>query len=145
MLNDKEIAELNQIWRDVADTEDFSKWEKSRYMDNLPIDFESWTQARDSALARQKAHAEATKSKLRAELEAERLEAASKSDAKIELELAADKKRLQNQWLVDHPGKTEADFNGQAWHLLKENLIAERDAAQMEAEMQAARASAVYF
>jgi hypothetical protein len=51
----------------------------------------------------------------------------------------------QNQWLVDHPGKTEADFNQQAWHLLKSNLIAGRDAAQMEAEMRNARASMVYF
>ncbi len=74
-----------------------------------------------------------------------RLAGQAKADAEIELSFSAEKKRLQNQWLVDHLGKTEPDFNKEAWHLLKSNLIAERDAAQMEAEMRKARASMDYF
>jgi hypothetical protein len=145
MLNDKEIAELDKIWRDVNETSDFYKWQDIRRTAGLSMDFASWTDARDSALARQKADVEAGKRKRTAELEAERLAEQAKLDASIELELAADKRRLQNQCLADHPGKTEADFNGQAWHLLRSNLLAERADAQMEAEMRNARASMDYF
>ncbi|MEJ7862360.1 MAG: hypothetical protein WKF90_12085 [Pyrinomonadaceae bacterium] len=145
MLNDKEIAEMNEVLQAVNETSEFYKWQDLRRTAGLSMDHESWEQARDSALWRQKAHAESGKRQRTADLEAERLAEKAKADASVELELAADKKRLQNQWLVDHPGKTEADFNKEAWHLLKENLIAERDAAQMEVEMEAARASTVYF
>jgi hypothetical protein len=145
MLNDEEIAEMNGVLQDVADTSDFYKWQASRFVDKLPMDHESWEKARDSALWRQKAHAAAGKRNRTADLEAERLAEKAKSDASVELELAADKRRLQNQWLADHPGKTEAAFNREAWHLLKENLIAERADAQMQIEMQEARASMDYF
>jgi hypothetical protein len=141
MLNEKETNELNKIWRDVNETSDFPKWQNSRRTAGLSMDFASWEKARDAALARQKAHADEGQRKHHAELERMRLADQAKADAEIELELAADKRRLQNQWLVDHPGKTEADFNQQAWHLLKSNLIAERDAAQMEVEMRNARMS----
>ena len=145
MLNDKEIAEMNEILQAVNDTEEFYKWQDIRRTAGLSMDFASWEKARDLALWRQKAHAEEGRRKYLAELEAERAKKQAKSDASIELELAADKKRLQNQWLVDHPGKTESDFNKEAWHLLKANLIAERADAQMELEMLAQRASMDYF
>ncbi len=145
MLNDEEIAEMNQVMQDVNDTLEFHKWQDIRRTAGLSMDFESWQKARDLALWRQQAHAEAGKRKRTADLEAERLTAQAKADAEIELELASDKKRLQNQWLADHPNKTEAAFNREAWHLLKENLIAERAEAQMQIEMLNARASMVYF
>ncbi|MEJ7862143.1 MAG: hypothetical protein WKF90_10985 [Pyrinomonadaceae bacterium] len=145
MLNENEIKEMNQVLQAVADTSEFHKWQDLRRTAGLSMDHESWEQARDSALWRQKAHAESGKRQRTANLEAERLTAQAKMDAEIELELASDKKRLQNQWLADNPNKTEADFNRQAWHLLKENLIAERADVQMEVEMRAVRASMDYF
>ncbi len=145
MLNDKEIAEMNEVLQAVNETSEFYKWQDLRASAGLSMDHASWENARDSALARQKAHAAEGKYKHRLELVAERFAEQAKYDAEIELELAADKRRLQNQWLVDHPGKTEADFNKEAWHLLKSNLIAERADAQMEAEMRNARASMDYF
>jgi hypothetical protein len=145
MLNEKELAEMNGIWQAVADTEDFYKWQNSRRADGLSMDFASWEKARDLALRRQKTHAEEGKRKHHAERESERLAKQAEADASTELELAADKRRLQNQWLADNPGKSESDFNKEAWHLLKSNLIAERADAQMEAELQRARASMDYF
>ncbi len=90
MLNDTEIAELDKIWRDVADTEDFYKWQNSRRSAGLSMDHKSWQQARDSALARRKADAEAGKRKRTADLERMRLAGQAKADAEIELSFSAE-------------------------------------------------------
>jgi hypothetical protein len=145
MLNENEIKEMNQVMQDVNDTLEFHKWQDIRRTAGLSMDFESWEKARDLALWRQAAHAEAGKRNRTAEIEAERLTAQAKMDAEIELELASDKRRLRNEWLVNNPTQTPSDFERKAWHLLKENLIAERADAQMEVEMRAAKASMDYF
>jgi hypothetical protein len=145
MLNENEIKEMNLVLQDVADTSDFYKWQDIRRTAGLSMDHASWEKARDLALWRQKAHAEAGKRNRTAELEAERLAEKAKFDASVESELAADKKRLQNEWLVNNPTQTPADFDKKAWHLLKENLIAARADVQMQIEMRSARASMDYF
>jgi hypothetical protein len=96
------------------------------------------------ALWRQKAHAEAGKRKRTAEREAERLTAQAKLDAEVELSLAPEKKRLQNQWLVNNLTRTPSDFEKKVWHLLKENLFEQRKNEAFEAELQSQRASGRY-
>jgi hypothetical protein len=84
-----------------------------------------------------KRSATATKASLQAEREAERTRYKRENEAS----LAEDKKRLKNEWLANNPNLTAADFERKAWHLLKANLIRERENAQIEAELAAARSA----
>jgi len=60
------------------------------------------------------------------------------------LQLADEKRRLQNEWLANNPNQTAADFEKKAWHLLKENLIEQRRNDALSAEIQSAQASGRY-
>ena len=61
------------------------------------------------------------------------------ADAAIDREIEPQKQMLKRQWLADHPGKSESDFERSAWPLLRENLVAERDENIRQATLAATR------
>lgn len=63
-------------------------------------------------------------------LEAERKAKLDEAEAAFDAEIAPEKLRLRRQWLADHPGRSERDFDKEAWPHLRENL---KDQAQAEA------------
>ncbi len=89
-------------------------------------------QERLAQLARDRSNAE-TRRKYLAGLDAEKAEKRKLHDIATDLELEPQKQTLRRQWLVDHPGKTSAQFESGAWPLLRENLITERTQRAYEA------------
>jgi hypothetical protein len=124
---------MNKIWQAVNQTQSFDEWYELRLSGDQPRTHADWIEARDLALANQKAHAAKTKQKHLAALEGDRKASETDSERRLETELEPEKRRLQNQWLADHPGKTVDDFNKEAWHLLRANLLEERANAVKEA------------
>jgi hypothetical protein len=119
--------------------QDYHVWFEHRRQAGLATNHETWKNEREAALARQKADNAAMRREYLARLEAQRADEQARYGREIEAELAEDKTRLRNEWLANNPTLTAADFERKAWHLLKSNLIAERENAQMQAELAAAR------
>jgi hypothetical protein len=124
---------------------DFATWQYKRKQKNLLATHDEWVSHKQYNESESRRLNDEAKQRRRARVEAELRADKAQTQQTVELELAADKKRLQNQWLVNNPTQTPADFEKKAWHLLKENLVAERSDAQMEAEMRSARAEMDYF
>ncbi len=123
---------------------DYGKWSFERRRAGLSTDHDVWKQARDQTLVRQQAENGELRQKYLAKLDDEKKARQAETDAQTDLELAPEKRRLQNQWLADHPGKNESDFDKQAWHLLRENLIEQRNADSLNAEIQRQKASGLF-
>ncbi len=125
-------------WQSEQDqiTLDFSKWSQQRTRAKLSNSHGLWVQQRDDVLARQRSDNAEARRKYLAKLDDDRKAKQAETDAQIELSLAPEKKRLQNEWLANNPTQTSADFEKKAWHLLKENLIEQQKAASLEAEIQ---------
>jgi hypothetical protein len=121
--------------------QDYHVWFEHRRQAGLATDHETWKNEREAALARQKADNAAMRREYLARLEAQRADEQARYDSEIEASLAEDKTRLQNEWLANNPTLTAEDFERRTWNLLKANLIQERENAQMQVELQAARAS----
>jgi hypothetical protein len=68
----------------------------------------------------------------------------SRKSTKIDAGLEPQKQFLNREWLANNPTETPAGFEKKAWHLLKENLIAQRNAEVLNANLKAARASERY-
>lgn len=64
-----------------------------------------------------------------AALEAERRAKAQDHEAEIEAALEPRKQQLKRQWLVDHPDRSDADFERHAWPKLCANLVADDEEA----------------
>ncbi len=139
-----------QIKQSIAQSEqdnitlDYSKWSFQQTRAGRSNSHDLWQQERDRTLARQQSENAEVRRKYLGGLEQQRKAKQDEADAQIELELAPTKKRLQNQWLVDNPTQTPADFDKKAWHLLKENLIEQRNSEVMNAEIQAQAATGRY-
>lgn len=128
-----------------TELQDYHVWFEKRRQAGLSTDHETWQKQREAALLRQKVDNAATRREYLAGVEAKRADEQARYEREIEASLEPEKTRLKNEWLANNPTLTAADFERETWHLLKANLIAERDAAQMEAEMQKARASMDFF
>ncbi len=101
-------------------------------------DHDLWKQERDRTLARQRSdNAEARRQRL-AGLERQRKAKQAETDAEIDLELAPEKRRLQNDWLANNPDLTEADFEKKTWQHLRANLIEQRKTEAINAKIQSA-------
>ncbi len=141
------MTEQEKIQKSMAQIEadninlDYTKWSFERRRAGLPTNHDLWQNARDQTLARMKADNAESRQRYLSKLADEKAERQRERDAEIDLELAPTKKRLQNQWLVDNPTQTVADFDKKAWHLLKENLIEQRNADSLNAEVQRQAAS----
>ncbi len=143
-MTDEQIQQSVAQAEQDATTLDYSKWSFQQRQQKLSTDHDLWKQTRDAVLdRRQRDNATARHNHLN-KLENERKAEQSAMDAKIDLELAPTKKRLQNEWLANNPTQTAADFEKKAWHLLKENLIEQRSADIMNATIQSQAASGRY-
>jgi hypothetical protein len=135
-LESSEIRNETDRARQDNITLDFAKWNFQRIQAKLPASHDLWQQERDAVLRRQQSDNAAARARYLNKLDDERAAKQSERDTEIDNELEPEKRRLRNQWLADHPSKTEADFNREAWHLLKENLIEQHNAASLEATKQ---------
>ncbi len=145
------MTEQEKIRQSMAQTEadninlDYTKWSFQQRRANLPYSHQEWEQVRERTLARQQSENVETRRKYLDGLEQQRKAKQAEMDAAIELELAPEKRRLQNEWLANNPTQTVADFEKKAWHLLKENLIEQRNADSFNAEIQRQKASGLYY
>ncbi len=141
MTTKEEIEQ--SMWQIEADNTnlDYGKWSFERRRAGLPFTHEIWQNARDQTIQRQQSENSELRRKYLEKLDDEKKARQAETDAQTDLELAPTKKRLQNQWLVDNPTQTAADFEKKAWHLLKENLIEQRNADSFDAEVQRQAAS----
>lgn len=119
-----------------AITLDYSKWSFQQRQMKRSDDHGLWQQERDRVLSRQQSDNAAARQRYLDKLESDRKAKQAETDDRIELSLAPEKRRLQNEWLANNPGQTAADFETKAWHLLKENLIEQRTSELMKAELQ---------
>ena len=139
-----------QIKQQIAQSEqdeitlNYSKWSAQQRQLKLSDDHNLWQIERDRTFARQKSDNVEAGRKYQAKLEAAKAEKQREHDAEIDLELAPAKKRLQNEWLAAHPNETAADFEKKAWQHLRTNLIEQRTADSINAEIQAQTESGRY-
>ena len=77
-------------------------------------------------------------------LAAKKAEERRRHEAETDARLAPAKARARRDWLIAHPGKEAADFDREAWPLVRENLIEDEAAARVEATKAALRASGQY-
>lgn len=131
----KTQQEMETQWQTQQDaiTLDFSKWSQQRTRAKLSNSHDLWIQQRDDVLARQQSENAELRRKYLNGLEAAKVERQTMRDAEIDLELADERRRLQNEWLANNPTQTPKDFTEKAWHLLRENLIARRELDNKEA------------
>ncbi len=87
---------------------------------------------------------EAARKKYLAELDARREVRRQEADKALELQLEQKKQYLMRDWLAQHPGKTDADFNKQAWPLLRQNILEDDKRATADATKQRLRQSGNY-
>jgi hypothetical protein len=128
----------NEIYqaRQDAITLDYAKWNFQRIQAKLPASHDLWQQERDAVLDRQRRDNAEARARYLTKLDEKRAAKQSEYDAQINAELEPEKKRLQNEWLANNPTQTAADFEKKAWHLLKENLVEQHNAASLEATKQ---------
>jgi hypothetical protein len=135
-MTDKELKQsITQAEQDAI-TLDYSKWGEQRRQAKLSNDHSQWQIERDKTLTRQQSDNADVRRAYLAKIDGERLAKQAEADAQVETQLQPEKKRLQNEWLANNPGATVADFEKKAWHLLKENLIEQRNGEAMNAEIQ---------
>ncbi len=139
-MTEQEKQQIAQAEQDII-TLDFTKWSFQQRQANRPTNHELWQQERDRTLAKQQSENSELRRKYLEKLGDEKKARQAETDAQTEAELQPEKRRLQNQWLVDNPTQTAADFEKKAWHLLKENLIEQRNADSFDAEVQRQAAS----
>ncbi len=125
-------------------TLNFDLWSAQRRAQKLDGSHSLWQQEKQAVLSRWQAENDETRQRYLTSLNDEREAKAAESQAKIDAELEPQKQILKRQWLADHPGKTENDFNRKAWIHLRQNLVEQRDAEVMNANLKAARATGRY-
>lgn len=67
----------------------------------------------------------------------------SEMDTAIDRELEPQKIRLRNEWLANNPNFNESDFEKRAWIHLRQNLIEQRNAGSLNAEIAAQMAKGI--
>ena len=137
MTDEQTKQQIAQAEQDEI-TLNYSKWSFQQRRLKLSANHNLWQQERDRVLARQQSDNAEAGRKYRATLEAAKAEREREHDAQIDRELEPQKQRLKREWLANNPNQTAADFEKKAWHLLKENLIEQRNAEAFEAEKQRA-------
>jgi len=143
-MTEKELQQQIDRAMQDATTLDYTKWSYARRQAKLSDDHSLWQIERDRTLARQRSDNNEARARYNTKLEAERAAKKADADAQIEAALAPEKRRLQNEWMVNHPDKTAEDFNKSAWIHLRENLIEQRKNEAMNAEIQLQSATGRY-
>jgi hypothetical protein len=143
MTNEQIKQQIAQSEQDAI-TLDYTKWSYARRQAKLSDDHNLWQTERDRTLARQRSDNAEARAGHHAKLEADRKAKQTETDAQTELELASEKRRLQNEWLANNPTQTPADF-ASVWHLLKENLLEQKKIEAMNAEIESQSATGRYL
>jgi hypothetical protein len=100
-------------------------------------ELEKLKQERDDTVIQQRIENDELRRKYLAGLEAAKDEKRREHEREIDAELEPAKQRLKRAWLANNPAFTEFDFEKKAWILLRQNLLEERNAASLNAEIQA--------
>ncbi len=143
-MTDEQIQQqYNQTMQDET-TLDYSKWSNRQRQLKLSDDHDLWEQERDRVLSRQRIDNLTAKSRHLASLEAKRANERAAAAADIDRQLEPQKQTLMRDWLANHPGKTAADFEKNAWTLLRQNLVEQRENEIMQATIESQKATGRY-
>jgi hypothetical protein len=106
-------------------------------------DFTRQREAEQAAAERQRqadaAENQAARDAYLGRVAAERETQRAAAEALVDADLAAERTRLERQWLADHPDRTAADFRTHAWPQLRANLVEQRAAETLERNKQQLR------
>ncbi len=148
MTNEQQVAqqEMEMKWQTERDaiTLDYSKWSQQRTRAKLSNDHTLWQEQRDHVLARQQSENAEARRKYLSGLEATKAEKQREFGAQVDAELEPQKQTAMREWLANHPDQTAADFEKKAWHLLRENLIEQRNTEVLESTKRQMQASGRY-
>ncbi len=100
-------------------------------------ELERMKQERDETVARQRIENDELRRNRLAQLEARKDEKRREHEREIDVELEPAKQRLKRDWLANNPAFTEFDFEKKAWILSRQNLVEQRNAASLNAEIAA--------
>ena len=103
---------------------------------NLSTDHDLWQTERDNVLSRQRFDNAIAKRDYLAKLEAEKENKRKLDELALDNELEPQKQRLMREWLANNPSFTETDFEKKAWQHLRMNLVEQRNADILNAEIQ---------
>jgi regulator of protease activity HflC (stomatin/prohibitin superfamily) len=102
-----------------------------RYKNQLAAEHDASVRAEADAQNERARQNAATRDAYLARLEAEREAERAEADAALDAKLAPQKDRICREWLANHLGKTEADFE-QAWKILRPNAVADLKSSEHE-------------
>jgi len=102
-----------------------------RYKNQLAAEHDARVRAEADAQNERARHNAATRAAYLSRLEAEREAKRAEADATLDAKLAPQKERTRREWLANHLGKTEADFE-QAWAILRPNVVADLKSSEHE-------------
>jgi hypothetical protein len=143
-MSEIELKQSIAMAQQDATTLDYSKWCEQRRQAKLSTDHREWQKERDHTLARQQSDNAGTKRRYLDKLDDDRKAKKAETDAELDRQLEPQKQTLMREWLANHPDKTTDDFNKSAWIHLRENLVEQRKAAAVNAEMLAQQATGRY-
>ncbi len=125
-------------------TLDYPKWSFQQRRANRSDDHGLWQQERDRVLSRQQIDNQSAKSSYLADLEAKRADKRAEHEAELDRQLEPQKQTMMRDWMANHPGKTAADFEKDAWTHLRQNLVEQRESEMTRATIESERASGRY-
>jgi hypothetical protein len=143
-MNETELKQSIAMAQQDAETLDYSKWADRQRQSKLPTNHDLWQRERDNVLARQQSDNAESRRKYLASLESARKAKKAETDAELDQQLEPQKQMLMREWLANHPDKTTDDFNKSAWIHLRENLVEQRKAVAVNAELLAQQATGRY-
>jgi hypothetical protein len=143
MTNIELQQEIDRAQQDAI-TLDFSKWSFQQRRAGKVFDHQSWQTARDAVLQRQRWDNATARNQRLSQEQAVKDAKAREYETQLDAELLPTKLRLKRDWLANNPTFTESDFEQKAWHLLKGNLLEERETDAANAEIKRQLASGRY-
>ncbi len=142
-MTQEELKRHEQQLQDNV-TLDFSKWSFEQRRAGKPFDHQSWQTARDYVLSRQRTENGVARYQHLSKIAEVKAAKQREHEREIDAELLPTKLRLKRDWLANNPTFSEIEFETKAWHLLKENLLEERETDAANAEIQRQLASGRY-
>ncbi len=143
-MSETELKQSIAMAQQDATTLDYSKWCEQRRQAKLSTDHPLWLTERDNVLARQQSDNAESRRKYLANLESARKAKKAETDAELDRQLEPQKQMLMREWLANNPNFSASDFEKKAWIYLRENLIEQRKAGAVNAELLAQQATGRY-
>lgn len=143
-MTEKEIQEQNNRAEQDIITLDYAKWSFQQRRLKRSDDHNLWQQERDCVIDRQRSDNAKSRAGYLQDLEDKKRAKQRADDAKTDRQLEPQKQTLMREWLANNPDKTPEDFNKSAWLHLRQNLIEQSRAADLNAHIEAEKASGRY-